>query len=61
VPEVIKSEGIRQVALHTLVEPARTGFARWLSVFSEPPTPHADAPLGVAPEVLYVKFLQEAV
>lgn len=61
VPEVIMSGGIRQVALHTLAEPARTGFARWLSTFSEPPAPHPDAPLGVAPEVLYVKFLQEAV
>ncbi|AUN95854.1 hypothetical protein [Pseudazoarcus pumilus] len=61
VPEVIMAQGVRHVAMHTLVEPARTGFARWLLTFSEPPTPHPDAPQGVAPEVLYVKFLQEAV
>lgn len=61
IPEIIEAEGLKQVALHTLVEPARTGFLRWLSAFSEPPAPHPGAPLGIAPETLYVKFLQEAI
>ena len=61
IPDVVEMEGLRHVLIHTLVEPARTGFLRWLSAYSEPPTSHPGAPAGIAPEVLYVKFLQEAV
>lgn len=61
VPVPIVKDGLNYVALHDLVEPARTGFAGWLHKFSEPPVEHESAPLGIAPETLYVKFLTEAV
>lgn len=61
VPEALVHEGLRYVPLHCLVEPARTGFRNWLHEWSEPPLEHEGAPLGIAPEPLYVKFLQSAI
>lgn len=61
VPEAVEKDGLRYVAIHDLVEPARTGFADWLCRFSEPPIEHEGAPLGIAPESMYVQFLREAV
>lgn len=61
IPDPIEIDGLNYVALHHLVEPARTGFLSWLHRFSEPPTAHESAPLGIAPETMYVRFLQEAV
>lgn len=61
VPDAISHAGTRFVAVHRLVEPARTGFLRWLTTNSEPPIEHPGAPLGIAPESLYVTFLSEAV
>lgn len=61
VPQAIEHEGLRYVPIHGLVEPARTGFRNWLHEHSEPPMEHEGAPLGIAPEPLYVKFLQSAI
>lgn len=61
VPDAIEVSGVRFVPIHMLVEPARTGFQHWLSWYSELPLQHPGARLGIAPETLYAKFLQEAV
>lgn len=61
VPLPVTREGLRYVPIHRLVEPARTGFQNWLRQYSEPPEPEADAPLGLAPEPLYAKFLHTAI
>lgn len=61
VPKPIEFEGLSYVPIHGLVEPARTGFRNWLHEWSEPPLEHEGAPLGIAPEPLYVKFLQSAI
>lgn len=60
-PEPVDVDGVPHIRIHELVEPARTGFRTWLSWFSEPASAHPDAPLGVAPEALYVKFLSTAI
>lgn len=61
VPPAIDVGGLRYVPIHKLVEPARTGFVRWLHSNSEPPTSHPDAPQGIAPEAMYVTFLRNAI
>lgn len=61
VPDPVERDGLRYVAIHHLVEPARTGFLGWLHRISEPPIEHESAPLGIAPETMYGKFLREAV
>ena len=33
----------------------------WLNWFSEPAREHPGAPYGIAPQPLYVKFLQSAI
>lgn len=60
-PKSIEKTGLRFVLLHTLAEPARTGFLLWLHRHSEPPIEHLGAAMGIAPETMYVKFLQEAI
>mgnify|MGYP001206401844 FL=1 len=59
VPEPVEKDGLRYVAIHDLVEPARTGFTEWLHRFSEPPVEHDGA--LIAPEAMYTQFLREAV
>jgi hypothetical protein len=49
------------VVIHNLAEPARTGFTRWLYDRESPPTDHAGTPEGIAPEALFVKFMNEAI
>ncbi|HSD40027.1 MAG TPA: hypothetical protein VLC92_21185 [Rhodocyclaceae bacterium] len=61
VPEAVTSHGIPCVPIHRLVEPARTGFLRWLETDSDGVLEHPDAPLGVAPATLYSAFLGTAV
>ena len=48
------------VPLHELAEPAQTGFKRWLYANSEEPLAYEGASLGVAPETLYIAFLESA-
>ena len=60
-PPPLRIDGLSYIQIHQLVEPARTGFRTWLSWFSEPAIEHPDAPLGIAPETLYVKFLCSAI
>jgi hypothetical protein len=61
VPEAVERGGLRYVPIHRLVEPARTGFLRWLERFSELPLAVPGASMGLAPEPLYVQFLKGAV
>jgi hypothetical protein len=61
VPPPVLVEGKPYIQIHQLVEPARTGFRTWLNWFSEPALEHLDAPLGIAPETLYIKFLSSAI
>lgn len=61
VPTPFVVDGLEYVAIHDLVEPARTGFVSWLHKFSEPPVEHESAHMGIAPSTLYDKFLSEAV
>lgn len=49
------------IAIHKLIEPARTGFTRWLTRQSETPIAQEDAPQGLAPATMYAKFLQVAI
>lgn len=60
-PEGLELNGVRYVPIHRLIEPARTGFVRWLRQSSEPPVVHIGAPQGIAPEGLYVTFLRSAI
>ena len=60
-PPPVQVDGLPYIQIHQLVEPARTGFRTWLRWFSEPAIEHPGAPLGVAPETLYVKFLCSAI
>lgn len=61
IPMPIVENGENYVPIHRLVEPARTGFNRWLFHVGMPPVTHVDAISGMAKEALYVQFLQEAV
>lgn len=61
VPLPVTRDGLRYIPVHRLVEPARTGFQNWLRQNSEPPVPEDGAPLGLAPEPLYAKFLHTAI
>ena len=60
-PPPVVIDGKPYVQIHQLVEPARTGFRTWLSWFSEPAFEYPGAPLGIAPETLYTKFLCSAI
>jgi len=60
-PKPVDINGVAHIQIHELVEPARTGFRTWLSFFSEPASEYPGAPLGVAPEEMYVKFLCSAI
>jgi len=60
-PDAVEKDGYRYVPIHRLVEPARTGFLQWLNAKRVPPVAHADAKLGLGLEVLYLKFLTEAI
>lgn len=60
-PPPLQVDGLPYIQIHQLVEPARTGFRTWLSWFSEPAIEHPGAPLGIAPETLYIKFLCSAI
>lgn len=61
IPNPILDNGEKYVPIHRLVEPARTGFTRWLFHIGIPPVEHGSAALGMAKEALYVQFLREAV
>lgn len=60
-PPPLEVDGKRYIRIDQLVESARTGFRTWLNWFSEPAYPHPDAPLGIAPEPIYTKFLCTAI
>jgi hypothetical protein len=60
-PTPVELDGLPYVPIHQLVEPARTGFRTWLNWFSEPAREYPGAPYGIAPQPLYVKFLQSAI
>jgi len=60
-PDAVEKDGYRYVPIHRLVEPARTGFLQWLNFKRVVPVAQADARLGLALEVLYIKFLTEAI
>lgn len=60
-PPPVIVNGLPYIQIHQLVEPARTGFQTWLRWFSEPAFAYPGAPLGLAPETLYVKFLKTAI
>jgi hypothetical protein len=61
IPDAVLSHGTACVPIHRLVEPARTGFLRWLETDSDGILEHPGAPMGVAPASLYSTFLQEAI
>lgn len=61
VPPKIELAGLVHVPIHRLVEPAKTGFVSWLHFNGAPPLEYAGAPLGIAPETLYKRFLDEAI
>ena len=61
VPPDLEVNGKAYVAIHRLVEPAKTGFTSWLHYNGAPPLNHAGAPLGIAAESLYTRFLKEAI
>lgn len=61
VPEELDVGGERYLPIHRLVEPARTGFKRWMSHRSVAPVAHPEAPQGLAPAALYMRFLHEAI
>lgn len=61
VPTPIELDGQRYLPIHRLVEPARTGFVSWLYHNDMPPLEHKNAPQGIAPEKLFIKFLSEVV
>ena len=61
VPDELDVGGERHIRIHRLVEPARTGFKRWLSHRGIAPVAHPEAPQGVAPAALYTRFLYEAI
>jgi len=61
VPEELELSGEAHIPIHRLVEPARTGFKRWLSNQGRVPHTHPDAPQGTAPTALYTRFLHEAI
>ena len=60
-PPPVFIEGKPYIRIHQLVEPARSGFRTWLNWFSESAIEYPDAPLGVAPETIYTKFLCTAI
>lgn len=60
-PPAVIVDDVPHIQVHQLVEPARTGFRAWLQWFSEPATEYPGAPLGIAPEAMYVKFLSSAI
>lgn len=59
-PDTVVEDGVELLPIGRLVEPARTGFVRWLAVHSEPPLFTEDAPSGLAPPAMYKQFLEEA-
>ena len=61
IPQQIKLNDLSYVPLSTLVNPARTGFTRWLLERSQEPEAHPADPIGLAPAPLYAVFLKEAV
>jgi len=60
-PRTVMEDGVEYLPIGRLVEPARTGFRRWLEVHSEPPLITEDAPSGLAPPGMYKVFLEKAV
>lgn len=60
-PASVTYDGKPHTPLHCLLEPAQTGFLRWLSQQGETPTAIKGMRLGIVPEALYVRFLGEAV
>ena len=61
IPQAIIVDNQNYVSIQSLVEPAKTGFEKWLFTVGTPPIPHPGAALGVAKEALYAQFLREAV
>lgn len=60
-PPPITVNAHEYVAIHQLLEPARTGFQLWLKDHSEQPLAHPDVPLGLAPMPIYKHFLSSAI
>ncbi len=60
-PNTMLYDGLPYVVIHKIMEPARTGFLRWLRRESEPPVPYWNARDGIAPEASFQKFRQVAV
>ena len=61
IPQAVMVDNEKYVSIQSLVEPAKTGFEKWLFTVGKPPIPQPGAALGVAKEALYVQFLREAV
>lgn len=60
-PDLIEAAGEKYVPIHRLVEPAKTGFVRWLTYNDVSVTQHPNAPLGMALAGMYIQFLTAVV
>lgn len=61
VPTPIQEAGREYVPVHRLVEPAKTGFLRWLDHNGVTVTPHTSTKQGMVPMPQYIQFLSEVV
>lgn len=60
-PDLIEEAGEEYVPIHRLVEPAKTGFVRWVAYNDVSVTLHPQAPQGMALAEMYIQFLTEVV
>jgi len=61
IPNTCELDGQPYVAIHKLIEPARTGLLRWLAQHRRAPVAHPTAPEGLAHWDLFQEFLSQAI
>jgi hypothetical protein len=61
IPTTRDVDGQQYVAIHKLIEPARTGLLRWLSENKKSPLAHPTAPEGLAHWNTFQEFLSKAI
>lgn len=60
-PETIQVDGKPMLPIGRLLEPARTGFLRWLATEGREPIVDVEGTTGLVPEGWYVEFLCNAI
>jgi hypothetical protein len=61
IPNTREFDGQPYVAIHKLIEPARTGLIRWLAKHRRAPIAHPTAPEGLAHWDMFQQFLSQAI